>query len=153
MAVIRTREPIYVALWNLLIQTTEQAGLPPWVMSSRYARHFDDVDVTQMPALFMVESGEGWSKAGKGVPAERVLKCHLLMYCSSAAPDALLPATLINDFLDVLDTIVEQPGVPSNAQTLGGLVDHVYITGEIEIAEAYLQEKSIVVIPLEIMIP
>jgi hypothetical protein len=47
-------------------------------------------------------------------------------------------------------TTVNNPG---NTQTLGGLVEHVYIEGDVEIADALLQEKSIFVVPLTILIP
>lgn len=145
------REPIYVALWSLFINNPALQGL--FVTTSRYLRHFETVAPEQMPALFMAQGGEAWTKGGKGIPAKRVLMPHLAMYCSTAQPNAILPATLINTLLDVVDDVIENPGIPSNAQTLGGLVDHVYIEGQIEIYEGYLQEKSIVLVPLTVLLP
>ncbi len=145
------REPIYVALWNLFLTHPDLVG--KFVTTSRYLKHFDTVAPEQMPALFMAEGGEQWTKPGKGIPAKRVLMPHLAMYCSTAQPDAILPATLINNLMDVVDEVIEQPGVPSNTQTLGGLVEHVYLEGQVEIYEGYLQDKSIVLVPLTIMLP
>ncbi len=145
------REPIYVALWNLFITHPNLVG--KFVTQSRYLKHFDSVDAQAMPALFLAQSGEQWVKPGKGIPAKRVLMPHLAMYCATGQPDAVLPATLINNLLDVVDEVIEQPGNPANTQTLGGLVDHVYLEGQVEIYEGYLQDKSIVLVPLTIMLP
>ena len=145
------REPIYVALWNLFL--THQNLVGQFVTTSRYLRSFDDVPAEQMPALFMTEAGEQWAKPGKGIPAKRTLAPHLVMYTSTSQPNAVLPATLINALMDTVDEVIENPGNPSNTQTLGGLVEHVYLEGEVQIFEGYLQDKSIVLIPLTILLP
>ncbi len=145
------REPIYVALWNLFLTHPNLVG--QFVTTSRFLRHFDDVPTEQMPALFMAQSGEQWVKMGKGIPAKRTLMPHLAMYCSTSQPQSILPATLINALMDTVDDVIENPGNPSNAQTLGGLVDHVYLEGQVEIYEGYLQNVSIVLVPLTILLP
>lgn len=146
-----TREPIYVALWNLFLNHPSLQG--QFVTSGRYLKHFETVAPEQMPALFMAQGGEQWTKIGKGIPAKRILMPHLAMYCSTAQPDSILPATLINNLLDVVDQVVEHPGNPQNVQTLGGLVEHVYLEGQVEIYEGYLQDKSIVLVPLTVLLP
>ena len=145
------REPIYVALWSLFLNHPTLAG--QFVTTSRYKRHFDDVDADAMPALFLTETGENWVKPGKGIPAKRTLTAMLAMYTSTSQPNAVLPATLINALMDTVDEVIENVGNPSNAQTLGGLVEHVYLEGEVEIYEAFLQDKSIVLVPLTILLP
>lgn len=149
-----TREQIYVALWNLFVNhATVKARV---VTSSRYLKHFTDVDgSTQMPALFITQVGEGWVKGdrARGLPAKRTLKAHLWYYVYTGQPDSILPATLINELMDVVDEVIEHPGNPSNVQTLGGLVEHVFISGEIEMAEGLEQDKSLVLVPIEILIP
>ena len=145
------REPIYVALWSLFLNHPTLAG--QFVTTSRYERHFDDVDADAMPALFLTETGENWVKPGKGIPAKRTLTAMLAMYTSTSQPNAVLPSTLINALMDTVDDVIENVGNPSNAQTLGGLVEHVYLEGEVEIYEAFLQDKSIVLVPLTILLP
>lgn len=145
------REPIYVALWALFLNHPNLVG--QFLTTSRYKRHFDDVDVSEMPALFLTQTGENWVKPGKGIPAKRTLTAMLALYTSTAQPNAILPATLINALMDTVDEVIENPGNPSNTQTLGGLVEHVYLEGEVEIYEALLQEKSIALVPLTIMLP
>ncbi len=145
------REPIYVALWNLFLNHPNLQG--QFVTTSRYKQHFDVIPSEQMPALFLNQTGEGWVKPGKGIPAKRTLQCELALYTFTAQPDAVMPSTLINALMDTVDDVIESPGNPSNAQTLGGLVDHVYLEGQVEIFEGLLQDKSIVLVPLTILLP
>lgn len=146
-----TREPIYVAFWDLLLNDPRLAGV--FVTTDRFQPHFTEPPPEQMPALFLTEKGESWTKAGKGVPAVRILRSHLVMYTWTGSDKTPLPSTLCNTMLDVIDDIVEHPDNPGNVQTLGGLVEHVYITGQIEIYEGLLQDVSICVVPIEIMLP
>ena len=63
------REPIYVALWNLFLNHPNLQG--QFVTTSRYKQHFDVIASEQMPALFLNQTGEQWTKPGKGIPAKR----------------------------------------------------------------------------------
>lgn len=146
-----TREPIYAALWNLVANDPRiQAA---FVTTSRYTHHFEDVASALMPALFMLQKRERWERIGKGISPKRTLEAHFLCYTYNADPDGIPPATLINTLMDVIDDVLTTVNNPSNAQTLGGLVEHVYIEGDVEIAEPLLQEKGIFVVPLTILIP
>ena len=145
-----TREPIYAALWALVSGDTRAQAA--FVTMSRYARHFDDVPATQMPALFLLEKSERWVKQGRGIPAKRTLESQFMVYTATGSPIALR-SPVINALMDVLDDIIEKPPNPANVQTLGGLVNHVYIEGEVIIAEALLQEKSIFIVPITMLIP
>jgi hypothetical protein len=145
------REPIYVALWTLFLNHPNLVG--QFVTTARYKRHFEDVDPTNMPALFLSEVGESWVKPGRGIRAKRVLQAMLAAYVATNQPNSVLPATLINAVMDTVDEVIESPGNPQNVQTLGGLVDHVYLEGQVEIYEGYLQDVSIVLVPLTIMLP
>ncbi|HUC76728.1 MAG TPA: hypothetical protein VMS04_15610 [Vicinamibacterales bacterium] len=146
-----TREQIYTALWSLITSNINAQG--QFVTMQRYLRHFADVSPGEMPALYMEERGEQWVKKGKGIPAIRTLKADVLIYVNTGDPLAVLPSTLVNNALDVLDDIVEQPGNPGNVQTLGGIVEHVYIEGQVAIAEGLLQSTSIVRVPITVLIP
>lgn len=146
-----TREPIYAAFWDLLLNDPRLAGV--FVTTSRFLPHFTEPAPEQMPALFLIEKGETWTKAGKGIPAVRVLRSHIVMYAWNGSDKQPLPSTLCNTMLDVIDDIIEQPNNPGNVQTLGGLVEHVYLIGQVEIYEGLLQEVSIVVVPIEMLLP
>lgn len=145
------REAIYSALWALVSADARVQAVFPTM--NRYTRHFDDVAANLMPALFLLQKSETWAMAGRGIPPKRTLNCHFLVYTATGDPTAALPSTAINTLLDVLDDVIAKPPNPANVQTLGGLVNHVYIEGEIQIAEGLLQSKSIVAVPVTILIP
>ncbi len=145
-----TREPIYAALWALV--SGDARAQASFVTMSRYTRHFDEVGGQEMPALFLMEKAENWQMVGRGVPPKRTLECQFLVYTNTGDPLALR-SPVINTLMDILDDVIAKPPNPANVQTLGGLVNHVYIEGRVEIAEAFLQAKSIFVVPITMLIP
>ncbi len=64
-----------------------------------------------------------------------------------------LPATMINAAADAIDDAISNPSNPQNTQTLGGLVEHVYIVPDIKPYEGLLQEKSVMVAVVGMLIP
>lgn len=150
-----TRESVYVALFNLL--TTNAAIAAMFVTRGRWLRPYQQVkgNVFAMPALFVVEHpGETQERIGKGISPKRTLRCALVLYFATpASSQSNLPATQCNNALDAIDDCLNLPGNPQNTQTLGGLVEHVYIEGAIEVAEGLIVDTSIVTIPITILIP
>lgn len=147
-----TREPIYAALWQLVAFDPRITSV--FATTSRYTRHFEDVASEEMPALFLLEKRETWQRPGKGMSPKRTLMAHFLCYVYNGLQGgSSIPATAINNLMDVIDDVLTNVGTPANAQTLGGLVEHVYIEGDVEIAEPLLQEKGIFVVPLTILLP
>jgi hypothetical protein len=145
------REAVYAALWALV--SGDARVQAAFRTLSRYTRHFEETDGHLMPALFQLQKSETWQQVGRGIPPKRTLNCHFLVYTNTAAPAEQLPSTALNVLLDVLDDVLAKPANGSYVQTLGGLVNHVYIEGEIQIAEGLLQPKSIVAIPITMLIP
>ena len=148
------REPIYVALANLVFNApTVKAA---YVSTGRYLFHHSQVPggASAMPAIYLNQAGENHVRAGKGVPDKRTLRCQFVLYFSTPDPQAgLLAATACNVGLDAIDDAVNLPGNPQNVQTLGGLVEHVYIEGAVQTFEGLLQDISVVVVPITIVIP
>lgn len=149
-----TREPIFVALWNLIANDSRVKGR--FVMTGRVLVPITELKAdTQLPALFMTQHGEAWVRPGKGIPAKRTLQASFVAY-AYAAQDEQPPATLLNSLMDVIDDVIEIPGNPGNVQTLGGLVEHVYLEGEVQIIEGQLgtgENASVLVVPVTMLIP
>ena len=151
------REPIYTALWNLIADAS--ATVAQFVTTGRYLIPIMDLGVDKMPALFLIEHGEKWERKGKGIPGKRTFECSIVMYAYSAAQAQSYPATLVNNMMDALEAVLERPGNPPNptaVQTLGGLVEHVYIEGEVKIIEGQLgagENASVLVAPITILVP
>jgi hypothetical protein len=145
------RESIYSALFDLILASPAVAG--KFVTTSRFLRHHAQVAREQMPALFMCQTGEDWTRPGRGIPAKRTLQCGVVMYAWSSSVEDTLPATLCNALMDAIDTALNTPNNPENVVTLNGQVYHVYIEGAVKVSEGLLQEISIVDVPIRILIP
>jgi hypothetical protein len=144
------REAVYSALWSLIIAAPGIAT--EFKTKQRLLRHIEDVSATEMPALFMLQQGESWLRKGKGIPAIRTLNASLFFYINTAQGSGTVPATLMNGAMDAIDNLFNTPA--GLVQTLGGLVEHVYVAdGEVRFYEGLLQDKSPVVIPIRILVP
>lgn len=148
------REAIYSALASLVFDDPRIQAI--FVQTGRYLYHHAQIPggSSQTPALFLNQfPGESHVRMGKGIPDKRTIRCQFIANFYTAGPPTPLPATALNAALDVIDDVCNQPGNPGNVQTLGGLVEHVYLEGEIGIFEGLLQEYSIATIPITILIP
>ena len=140
-----TRERIYKALFDLL------AADPLWKTSSRVLRLWKRVDAKEHPAIFQTQDFESVLKQSKQ-PAKKVLNVSLYLYVHRGGDPKAVPAILLNDALDTIDTILA-PAPLSQTQTLGGLVVDCRINGTIETDEGTLEDQAVAIIPVEIIVP
>jgi hypothetical protein len=139
------REAIYAALFARL------SGAAPFRTATRRIREYADVDQATQPALLQVELGEKWN-ARPGAPPVVTLAARLFLYCESNDPTAPVSSGM-NALLDAVSNALAPPLSPHGPfrQTLGGLVQHAGIAGEITIAEG-LSGQSEAVVPIEILV-
>ena len=139
------REAIYAALFALV------AGNSAFRTATRRIKDYSDVDQATQPALLQVELGEKWN-ARVGLPPVVTLSARLFLYCEESDPTEPV-STQMNALLDAVMAALAPPIVPHGPfrQTLGGLVQHAAISGEIAIAEG-LSGQSEAVIPIEILV-
>jgi hypothetical protein len=152
-AVTALREPIYTALWTLI--QAAAATVVTFPTNLRYLKPLDAFNADQLPALLMIQHGEVREHKIKALPVKRKMTCSILLYVLTPDPTQTLPATLINNVMDAFDTALEGPN-RNAAQTLGGLVEHVYFEGDVVIMEGQVatgETGSIVVCPVTILIP
>ena len=150
------REDVYVALANLVFKDPRidaaQGGV--FKTTGRYLPQiFAGVSPNDCPALFMFQHPELRVNQGKGIPPKRTLQVAFIAYFAAETPQVNLPATAINNAADAIDDVISEPGNPANVQTLGGLVEHVYIEPSIEPFEGLLQEKSALVAMVRMLVP
>ena len=62
------------------------------------------------------------------------------------------PEQALNDIIDAVEAAL-LPGINSNAQTLGGIVSHAWIEGEIEQFPGVLDGIAKAIIPVKILVP
>jgi hypothetical protein len=134
------REAIHSALASLL------EAVPGVKTFSRKLRHWSDVPASEQPALFMAAQNQAVIVDGLGIPPKRNLPVRLYLYSQSHDP------ALQNELLDALEKALE-PAPNEIALTLGGLVSHCRIEGEIELDEGLLGEQAVAIIPISILVP
>ncbi|MGH6878878.1 MAG: hypothetical protein ACREHV_16080 [Rhizomicrobium sp.] len=139
------REAIYAALFALASDSTV------FETTTRRIKEYSDVDQATQPALLQVELGEKWNMR-IGLPPVVTLAARLFVYCESNDPSEPV-STQMNALLDAVANALAPPILPHGPfrQTLGGLVQHAGIAGEITIAEG-LSGQSEAVIPIEILV-
>lgn len=137
------REDIYSALFALV------GGAAPFVTKTRRIKEYSDVDAATQPAILQVELGEKWD-APAGKPPIVTLNCRLYIYCESSDPGAPV-STQLNALLDAVMGALASSQWQNYRQTLGGLVSHARIAGDVTIAEG-LSGQSEALVPIEILV-
>ena len=136
------RETIYTALFAKL---SSVAGL---VTKSRRLKHYSDVSPSEQPAMFVTQASQH-VKQIKGFPSEYTLEAKVWIYTHETDP-AVSPATGLNNLLDLVDLALK-PSVPQDKQTLGGLVEHCWMDGEIVTDEGSLGDQSVAIFTIKIL--
>lgn len=113
---------------------------------SRRLLHWTDVDSDQQPALFMSPGNQQVTIEGYGLPPKLELSVKLYLYNQNHDPD------LQDNLLDEIEKALA-PDEGEDVLTLGGLVSHCWIEGEIETDEGLLGEQAIAIIPISILVP
>lgn len=154
-----TREPIWAALFALL-QTvqypsdpTNPATLSPLLGYSRRLKHWADVDVSQMPCLFLAEGDEDHSTPKPGLQDVILMMGKVYVYLN--CPDPVVPGTVRNPVMDQIQALFPSAlstTIPLGKQTLGGLVQHTIIKGQVATSEGTLGDIEVVVVPIEMLV-
>jgi hypothetical protein len=151
-----TRNQIFTALLALTANLNLGSGNPDgktgFVVRSRKLRHFAKQTRQDSPALFQVEPRE---KAAQktGLGTLRTLHASWVIYF---ATDANNPNDVgiaqIDDILDALDAAIAPPP-GSTKQSLGGLVHHAFVDGEIDKIPGDDDGQGMIIVPLSILVP
>ena len=140
-------ESIYQALFNRL------SGINGFVTTSRRLRHFNNVQPEERPALFITQ-GNQTEVPVKGLDAKVELEAEVYIYIHET-DKAIPPSVQLNQMIDRVRKAIA-PDFPEMCeyQTLGGLVEHCWIEGTIEVFEAVenmLDDQGIAIVPIRIL--
>ena len=136
------REAIYTALFAKL------SGVAGLATTSRRLKHYSEVSPSQQPAMYVTQASQ-FVKQIKGFPSEYTLEAKVWIY-SHNTDTAISPATALNNLLDLVDLAL-RPSVPQDKQTLGGLVEHCWIDGEIVTDEGSLGDQAVAIFTIKIL--
>jgi hypothetical protein len=145
---MRPLEPIYDALFALA-QNANTTQTPFTIMSRRWIA-WDQMSAEQSPALFQMQGMPKVEGAVRGLPVFR-LPVDWYVYLSTDPTDLNTPTSPpLNNYLTALINAV-LPKIQGQKQTLGGLVESVYIDGEIVLDEGVITSPAVIKIPLVIL--
>lgn len=146
-----SRELIMSRLFDLLSAPT----VVPWKTTSRRLRLWDQVDKGDRPALFLSENSiERIGYQSETLPRKEMTP-NVIVYTHAPHDDPDPPAAKLNRILDAIEAAIAPAGrdLLTGKQTLGGLVSHVYISGDVEKDPGDLDGDGILIVPLSILVP
>jgi hypothetical protein len=147
-----TREPIYAALFAHFAALAAADGSLLFKTATRIVKHWADVPPEEEPALLLLPRSEH-AQRRKGLPTIWTLNADLLVYVNTAAQEnpAAIPAQILNPLLDAIEGSLAIDDVMNNACTLGGLVSHCAIDGDIELHLGSLGNEAVAIVPLQLL--
>jgi hypothetical protein len=148
------REVPFGALFNIL-STLKGTPAPPafpngLIVVSRVFKLLKDCNDAELPGAYLVCDDELY-KSVQGLPPKRTLRADIYLYCSSPDPN-ISPDIQLSYGIDAIEAILA-PDPVTQVQTLGGLVQHAYIAGEIPRYQLPKGQRSAALIPVEILVP
>lgn len=150
-----TREEIYTALFNLTSSITWGSPARTFKERSRRVKLFSDVPKTQQPALYQAEHAEVSTQVSN-LPYKRTFAASWIVYQAVGSDPKAVPAIENNLILDALyAAIAPVPADRGHPQrnTLGGLVYHCFIDGEIFKDPGDIDNQGMMVIPIKLLVP
>lgn len=150
-----TREEVYEALVALTRDVTWGSGnvFLNDVSTRRRVRLFNEAN--EQPAVYQAEHDEEVAQVSK-MPYKRAFKASWIVYQQTGKDKNAVPAIENNLILDAIELALkprpQDPGYPQR-NTLGGLVHHCFIDGEIFKDPGDIDDQGMMVIPFTILVP
>lgn len=116
--------------------------------ASRRLEHWDDVAPADQPALFLALRREEVTTAPPGTNPVSKITADCYLYANTGADRTIAPSTILNPLVDAIFAALVPDNAVTNKQTLGGLVQHCWIEGEIRTDEGVLGPQGVVIIPI-----
>ena len=140
------REDIFEALFDLVANAAE------FKTKKRRLKLWTEVNGSQRPALFVAQRGETYIRNSEAVPQKVVLKAEIYIYTDAGKDPNVIPATDLNKLVDAVDAALA-PSPVTGRQTLGGLVSHCWIEGDVMTDPGDLDGDGMAIIPVRILVP
>lgn len=136
------REPIHAALFAKL------QAVSKFNTASRRFKHWSDVLPADQPALFLTRRVEVATQKPVIGTAVWDIPFDVAIYVNTGSDAAVSPAELLNPLLDAIEAVMVPDNLSTNKNTLGGLVQHCWIEGQIQTDEGVLGAQGVALIPI-----
>jgi len=147
-----SRETVMAALWARVSSAAN------FNTKSRILRHWSDLAPEDYNAIFMAKAAERIERR-RGVPPKTTLGATLYVYVRTNTENddgAQSPSEILDPILDAIDLALKPDAtdpVKGNVCTLGGIVSHAWISGEIITSEGTLGNIEVAIVPVEVLVP
>jgi len=146
------REAIYAALFALLWPAYAWKNTQA---TARRLKMWTEVDASNKPAFFQFEGSPENYRWSNNINPGVVLTAKLYIYTYTGDPDQIA-ATEINLIMNAIHTAMMPKITPGaqqrGAQTLGGLVSHARIEGEVLRVPGDIDAEGLIVVPISILV-
>lgn len=135
--------------------SSPNAGQTIFKVVSQRMRLPDEVDAdAQMPALYIADHGETYNPQGERLPPSTTINYGLYIYTSFGRDPQTVPSRLMNTILDQIDRAFKAARDPvTEACTLGGLVSHAWVEGEVVKVPGELDGIGLAIVPVKVLVP
>lgn len=138
-------EPIYAALWAKI---TPLPGVNYFTRRPVVPQNLAD---GQFPAVMLNQLEIDALCDGSGQGITFTIPVEILIYVNTGSDPNAVPTVALNGFIDEVRAAIQPLGPPGMLQTLGGLVQSVYVNGKIEVFEGNQGVFGIAILPITIL--
>jgi hypothetical protein len=150
---IASREAVITAIEDRLRQTIfarSVGGVKTFKSISRRLVLWADCPKGERPALYITDHNESTQYKQENNPGLTTMRVDLYIYIDSSDMNSV-PSTDINTILDAVETALAPMKGMEQKQTLGGLVSHCRIEGEVLKDPGDLDGDGLLMIPISVM--
>jgi len=156
------RETIFKALFALtegVVWNVGPTNSPEWQRFRTRTRRivlFSDVGDSDQPWLGQAEHAETFTQVSR-MPYRRIFQAQWIVYHVAGKQPNSFPTIQNNLILDALQKAIAprttDPGYPDERNTLGGLVYHCFIEGEVFKDPGDIDDQGMLIVPIRILVP
>lgn len=150
------REPIWAALFALLQAKVGSS----YQTIGRHHVQPPQLAAEMQPALFLVQSRETRMSKPPGTPVRLLLSGFIVLYFQAPAPllegigaETVVGATALNALLKGIDDALQPDDICVGKLTLGGLVTHCWLEGDVDMDTGIYTQQGAAILPLRILVP
>jgi len=108
--------------------------------------------VTDQPAVFIRHVSDHYDRA-QGILPRLTLNLEIWIYSRAGADPHVAPDSGLNDLVDSVEAALAPDNAMLRTLTLGGLVQHCWLEGEVMFDPGDLDAQAKCVLPVKILVP
>ena len=105
------------------------------------------------PALLLLEFGETTERQSVNLPPKRIWRYRAVIYVDAGGDETVIPASLLNPFVDAIDAALVPDDPLQGRSTLGGRVYSALVKGETIRSPGEVTGRAAAIVPIEVIVP